>query len=125
MTNGRENTMTINCPYTDCTFQADTQDEVDDHIVYLIGIGDEDHTEIDAEEFDIPECDWFLGCHEFAPSQVKHPTIGWVNICQKHLDWLSEDETPNPTKFVPPLAAQHGNKVASIMDKYGLDDDDD
>jgi hypothetical protein len=50
-----------------------------------------------------PVCRWFATCTNVAPHQVQHPTLGWVNICQDHLDWLGEK--PSPTQFVPPLAA--------------------
>jgi hypothetical protein len=32
----------VPCPYGDCTFRG-TQNEVDEHIVYLTGIDDPDH----------------------------------------------------------------------------------
>lgn len=64
------------------------------------------------------ECAWFLDCHDEAIAQVDHPTLGWVDICGKHCDWLVEDATengPNPTKMVPPLAAKHGERVRQIL----------
>lgn len=50
-----------------------------------------------------PKCQWFLGCHADAAGIVEHPTLGDVNICQAHLDWLTDDFSP--TKMVPPMAA--------------------
>lgn len=48
-------------------------------------------------------CRWFAKCTNPAPQQVEHPSLGWVNICDKHLAWLGP--APSPTQFVPPLAA--------------------
>ena len=58
-------------------------------------------------------CEWFLMCDEPSTAVVAHPTVGDVEICQHHLDWLMEDMTegengtfwPNPTKMVPPMAS--------------------
>jgi hypothetical protein len=68
-------------------------------------------------------CGWFLKCHAESVAVVEHPSIGDVEICQAHLDWLLEDlhpdGSPNPTKMVPPLAAKHGRRVEAIL--AGLD----
>lgn len=66
------------------------------------------------------ECNWFLHCKELATKQVEHPTLGWVDICDKHLDWLSEDGYLNPTKCVPPLVARHALKIQAILEKEEL-----
>lgn len=66
------------------------------------------------------ECEWFLDCHEESMGIVEHPTLGEVQICGRHIDWLFEDATEgqvNPTKLVPPMAAKHGEKVRSILAK--------
>jgi hypothetical protein len=31
------------CPYGDCTYEADTQEEVDEHVTYCISLNDADH----------------------------------------------------------------------------------
>lgn len=51
----------------------------------------------------MPICRWFARCKNEATNQVEHPTLGWVDICDKHLEWLGDN--PSPTMFVPPLAA--------------------
>jgi hypothetical protein len=64
---------------------------------------------LDMQEQQYVECAWFLGCHEPSIATVTHPTIGDVECCQVHLDWLCEDMTdgqPNPTKMVPPMVAR-------------------
>jgi hypothetical protein len=33
----------IDCPYDDCPYQAKTQRELDDHVLYMIGFDDPDH----------------------------------------------------------------------------------
>ena len=35
-------------------------------------------------------CAWFLGCADESNQQVHHPTLGWVAICDGHLEWLLE-----------------------------------
>lgn len=67
-------------------------------------------------------CEWFLECSEPSTAVVEHPTIGDVEICQRHLDWLQTDFSP--TKMVPPLVAKHGRKVRSILADLDLEDDD-
>ena len=62
----------------------------------------------------IVPCDWFLDCEEISAGRVNHPTLGDVETCQTHIDWLAED-WPNPTKMVPPLAAKHGRKVRATL----------
>lgn len=59
-------------------------------------------------------CDWFAMCTEQATSQVEHPTLGWVDICEKHLKWLGPN--PSPTQFVPPLAANTLKKYPQVKD---------
>ena len=73
---------------------------------------------------DLPTCNWFLKCTNKATQQVEHPTIGWVDICDEHLVWLAEDDVPNPTKFVPPLAARHGAKIADVLAQLDADLED-
>lgn len=64
-------------------------------------------------------CEWFLHCERESVAVVEHPTVGDVEICQVHMDWLledlHEDGTPNPTKMVPPIAAKHGAKLRKIL----------
>lgn len=48
-------------------------------------------------------CRWFAKCTETTTNQVKHPTLGWVDTCDKHIAWLGDN--PSPTQFIPPLAA--------------------
>lgn len=55
------------------------------------------------ETQEIPVCMWFAACTDPAPQQVRHPTLGWVDICNAHLAWLGDK--PSPTQFIPPLAA--------------------
>jgi hypothetical protein len=50
------------------------------------------------------ECEWFIGCHNESAGTVEHPTLGDVECCQKHIDWLTTDFSP--TKMVPPMAAR-------------------
>jgi hypothetical protein len=60
------------------------------------------------------KCEWFLECHDDSVAVVEHPTIGDVEICDRHVQWLCADLTdgmPNPTKMVPPLAAKHGREL--------------
>lgn len=63
----------------------------------------------------MPKCQWFLDCHNDSIGLVEHPTLGDVEICSRHYDWISEDLTPNPTKFVPPLAAKHGRELRAKL----------
>ena len=58
-------------------------------------------------------CQWFAGCTNESTCQVHHPTIGWVECCQVHLDWLGP--TPSPTQFVPPIVARYHNRLAAIL----------
>lgn len=39
---GKHHNWTIKCPYGDCPFEG-SQAEVDDHVVYVLGIGDTNH----------------------------------------------------------------------------------
>ena len=68
-------------------------------------------------------CQWFHGCQALSVAVVEHPTVGDVEICQSHLDWLTEDLSPtgapNPTKMVPPMAARSFAKVAAAMNAEG------
>lgn len=36
-------------------------------------------------------CHWFLGCRQEAKKDIEHPTLGWVPICDEHIEWLKED----------------------------------
>lgn len=58
---------------------------------------------------DYVECEWFIACHKPSIATVNHPTIGNVEICQHHLDWLQDDYSP--TKMVPPIAARGLNRM--------------
>lgn len=72
----------------------------------------------DDVDMEMAECGWFLDCHNVSVAVVEHPICGDVEICQRHLDWLTEDMTdnmPNPTKMVPPMAAKHGAKMRAIL----------
>lgn len=53
-------------------------------------------------EIDMATCDWFLMCKNESAGVVEHPTLGDVEICQEHIDWLLTDYSP--TKMVPPMA---------------------
>lgn len=33
----------ISCPYTDCPYQGETQEEVDEHVTYVLSFDDPDH----------------------------------------------------------------------------------
>jgi hypothetical protein len=33
----------VPCPFEDCDFEGDGQDEVDEHVAYMASIGDHDH----------------------------------------------------------------------------------
>lgn len=55
-------------------------------------------------------CQWFLRCENPATKDVEHPTVGWVPICDEHLDWLSDQPNGGP-KWVPPIAAKHAQRV--------------
>lgn len=56
-------------------------------------------------------CRWFAKCTNAVTSQVEHPTLGWVDICDAHIAWLGDK--PSPTQFVPPM-------VAASLDRHGL-----
>jgi hypothetical protein len=67
-------------------------------------------------------CQWFAQCTSPAQFQVEHPTLGWVDICAEHVVWLGE--TPSPTQFVPPLAANVLNRhpaARTLHDAYTRD----
>lgn len=49
------------------------------------------------------QCQWFLLCTNDATAQVEHPTLGWIDICETHVDWLGT--APSRTQFIPPMAA--------------------
>lgn len=51
------------------------------------------------------ECEWFAECHEPSTGTVEHPTLGDVEICTLHQEWLLKDYSP--TKMVPPMLARH------------------
>lgn len=55
------------------------------------------------------ECAWFIGCHNPSEATVDHPTLGPVECCKEHVDWLMEDFSP--TKMVPPILAAKGKEV--------------
>ena len=63
------------------------------------------------------ECQWFANCHNPASRQVEHPTLGWVDICSAHVEWLGPN--PSPTLFVPPLAASVLNRHPAAKVLYG------
>jgi hypothetical protein len=63
-------------------------------------------------------CNWFAKCENEATSQVEHPTLGWVDICERHIDWLGEN--PSPTQFVPPMAAAALNRHPEVRDMLKL-----
>lgn len=72
-------------------------------------------------------CEWFLLCEGVSVATVDHPTIGDVEICQAHLDWLTADGTPSPTMMVPPLAARRGRALAAklgvtVAEMFGNDE---
>jgi hypothetical protein len=58
---------------------------------------------------DFIECEWFAECHEPSTAMVEHPTLGDVEICQTHAEWLTTDFSP--TKMIPPMAARGLAKV--------------
>lgn len=58
-------------------------------------------------------CRWFARCDQPADKDVQHPTVGWVPICDTHLDWLSDQPNGGP-KWVPPI-------VAARLDRLGPD----
>jgi hypothetical protein len=51
----------------------------------------------------MPRCRWFAKCTEAATKQVEHPSLGWVDTCDRHIAWLGPH--PSPTQYIPPLAA--------------------
>ena len=55
-------------------------------------------------------CEWFLNCTAVSVATVEHPTIGDVEVCQAHLDWLTDDFSP--TKMIPPMVARRMRAVA-------------
>jgi hypothetical protein len=59
-----------------------------------------------------PICRWFAKCKNPSNKQIEHPTLGWVNICDVHLEWLGEN--PSHTQFVPPL-------TAAVLDRHGIE----
>lgn len=60
------------------------------------------------------ECEWFAQCDQPSIATVEHPTIGDVEICQSHLDWLLVDgPNPPPTKMVPPMVARQLDRLAA------------
>ncbi len=65
------------------------------------------------------ECEWFLDCHDESMAIVEHSTLGEVQICGRHVDWLFEEHgvgSPvNPTKLMPPLAGRHVAKLRQIF----------
>lgn len=72
-------------------------------------------------------CEWFLLCEDHSIATVEHPTLGDVEICQAHLDWLTADGTPSPTMMVPPMAARRGRALAerlgmSVRELFAEDD---
>jgi len=66
------------------------------------------------------ECAWFIGCHNPSEGTVDHPTLGNVEICREHIDWLQNDFSP--TKMVPPILAAKGTNVWS-SDTGWIDND--
>lgn len=50
------------------------------------------------------ECEWLAECHEPSTATVEHPTLGPVECCAGHVEWLTTDFSP--TKMVPPIAAR-------------------
>jgi 8-oxo-dGTP pyrophosphatase MutT (NUDIX family) len=60
------------------------------------------------------ECEWFYKCHDESVAVVEHPTVGDVEICHRHLDWIQADWSP--TKMVPPLAAKHAARLAQNLE---------
>lgn len=60
-----------------------------------------------------PICAWFAQCDQPAPFQVEHPTLGWVDICVGHLEWLGDE--PSPTQFVPPLATARWRRLQAML----------
>lgn len=58
-------------------------------------------------------CEWFLDCSEESVGTVEHPTLGDIEICQRHHTWLTTDYSP--TKLVPPLAAKHGRRLRASL----------
>jgi hypothetical protein len=49
-------------------------------------------------------CEWFATCRAVSVAAVEHPTLGDVEICARHLDWLAQGFSP--TKMVPPIVAR-------------------
>lgn len=47
-------------------------------------------------------CDWFAKCTKPMYAEVQHPTIGWVNICREHLEWLGDSWLPSITERFKP-----------------------
>ena len=54
-------------------------------------------------------CEWFANCQNPSIGIIEHPTIGDVEICHDHYDWLTVDFSP--TKMVPPMVAR---KIAAL-----------
>lgn len=57
-----------------------------------------------------PVCRWFAACRQPATLDVEHPTLGWVPICDQHLEWLSDQPNGGP-KWVPPIVAKHFRRI--------------
>ena len=56
----------------------------------------------------VTPCEWFLRCDGDSVGTVEHPTLGDVEICAHHLEWLQTDWSP--TKMVPPMAARSATR---------------
>ena len=58
-------------------------------------------------------CEWFLNCERESAGLVEHPTLGDVECCQHHIDWLVADFLDNfsPTKMVPPMVARRARQL--------------
>lgn len=58
------------------------------------------------------ECAWFYHCHNESIGVIEHPTIGDVEICSTHVEWLTEMDSP--TAWVPPIAARIAKRTGLL-----------
>ena len=64
-------------------------------------------------------CEWFALCEDESVATVEHPTLGDVEICAKHSEWLQTDWSP--TKMIPPIAARSLKPLHETIEQAAFD----